>query len=241
MTTEKLLVCSVFSGSELDRLWLGLQREYLGSTVGEFDHAVYLGHRADPALFEGCKVAGTAAPGSKREHLNGLLALSAFCRENSYSGYLILDCDAFPIMPNWEETLRFYIKRFNKRCATAIRTENLDTFPHPCVVYTQDPGALQWGMKPGINLMGRPVTDVTCLEGEVFPMLKTNRLNVHPTLATVYFDMFYHHGAGTRVFSMRATNCGYYDHVLLNGRPDSEELLSRLQTDPQAFVASLHG
>ncbi|SRR5579871_1897145 len=248
---NKLLVCSVFSGSELDSLWLNLQREFLRRTAGEFDHAVYLIDRADRELFKDCNIIGTYSQSDRSghqsrfgrggfEHITGLRALSAYCQKNPYSGYLILDCDAFPIAPNWEDMLKYCLQRFDKRCAAAVRTENLDAFAHPCVVYTQDPYSLRWGHKAGVNLLGQAVADVTCLESEFFPMIKTNRHSLHPTLATVYFDLFYHNGCGTRRFSMRATTCGYYDHILLSpGCCDSEEIIQRLQADPQAFINSL--
>jgi hypothetical protein len=250
---NKLLVCSVFCGSELDSLWLNLQREFIRRTAGEFDHAVYLSHRANRELFKDCIIVGTYSqadhPSWKYwrygrggyEHITGLRALSAYCRQNHYSGYLILDSDAFPVAPNWEELLRYYLKRFDKRCAAAIRIENLDAFAHPSVVYTQDPYALHWGHKAGVNLLGESVTDVTCLETEFFPMIRTNRHSLHPTLASVYFSLFYHHGAGTRHLSrMRATSCGYYDHILMSpGYCDSEEILRRLQADPETFINSL--
>jgi hypothetical protein len=239
MATAKLLVCSVFGGGEFDKFWLDLQRQQLSRTVGDFDHAVYLSHRAEREHFKPCIVVGNSAVGDKSEHLDGLRALAAFCQQNSYSGYLVLDSDAFPIAPNWEETMQYYIHRFNRRYAAAVRTENLDAFPHPCVTYTRDPHALRFGYKPGINLLGQPITDITCLDGEFFPLLKTNRLTVHPVLATIYFDMFYHHGCGSRVFATRATNIGYYDQILERSA-DSQDLLMQLQADPSGFIANLN-
>jgi len=241
MTTSKLLVCSVFCGSEFDRFWLDLQRRQVAQTFGEFDHAVYLSHRAKPELFSESTIVGTSSEGDKWEHRDGVRALTQYCQRNpGYSGYLVLDSDAFPIASGWKDTLEYYLARFNKRYAAAIRPENLDTFPHPCVVYAQQPEAIWFSYKSTVNLLGQPVTDLACGFDEFFPLLKTNRKSLHPILATIYFDLFYHHGCGSRMFASRATNIGYYDRILARSSNSSDEILQLLQADPQGFVETLY-
>jgi hypothetical protein len=242
MATDKLLVCSVFAGSELDGFWLELQRQQLSATVGEFDHAVYLSHRADQTLFKQSVTVGTSSPGDKWEHRDGVRALTDYCHQHpAYSGYLLLDSDAFPIVSDWKGTLDYCLKRFNKSYAAAIRVENLDTFPHPCVAYARDPHSIRFIYRTTLTLLGQSVTDLSGSAYDFFPLLKTNRKSLHPIIATIYFDLFYHHGAGSRSFSSRAINAGYYDQILTRSCNTSDELYELLRKDPQGFIASLCG
>jgi hypothetical protein len=240
-TNDKLLVCTVFSGGERDRFWLELQHRQLQATVGTFDHAVYLGRRADPAMFHECLVVGRSTLGvfgqSGQEHLQGLQALTDYCRMHPYRGYLVLDSDAFPVAAGWETTLQGMLRRFKKKCAAAVRTENLDTFAHPSVVYVMEPKSLQFGYEESRNLAGEVVKDVTLLTPYV-PLLKTNAVSPSPVLASIYLDLFYHHGCGSRKFIMRSTAAGYYDHILAHcASPDA--LYEQLQADPAGFIAGL--
>lgn len=240
MASEKLLVCSVFCGSEYDKFWLDMQRTYITKTFGEFDHAVYLSHKADREMFNGCTIVGTSSQGDKWEHRDGLRTLVGHAQKHPcYSGYLVLDSDAFPITPDWKDILDFYLARFNKRYAAVVRPENLDVFPHPCVVYARRPEVLWLGYVNTLNLLGQHVTDIACSDGDFLPLLKTNRKTPHPLLALIYFDLFYHHGCGSRVYSSHATNIGYYDQVLERSCSSPDELFDGLQADPQGFIDSL--
>jgi hypothetical protein len=241
MPATKLLVCSVFCGSEFDKFWLDLQRRQIAETFGDFDHAVYLSYRANPELFKDSTIVGYSKEGDKWEHRDGVRALTNYAQQHPcYSGYLVLDSDAFPIASGWKDTLEYYLARFNKRYACAIRPENLDTFPHPCVVYARQAQALWFSYKSTVNLLGQPVTDLACGFDEFFPLLKTNRKSLHPILATIYFDLFYHHGCGSRVFASRATNIGYYDQILARSSNTSDEIFEFLKADPRGFIESLY-
>jgi hypothetical protein len=220
-----------------------LQRRQLRITVGEggFQHAVYLGHRGDEGLFSGSVVVGQAQKGSPNEHLAGLQCLAGYALSNqdSYSGFLVLDSDAFPIAPKWIEVLNCRLAKFQKPCAAAVRTENLDAFPHPCVAYSRQAGSLRFSLRDTVSLLGHSVRDIVC-DGEGWlPLLKSNRTNVHPVLATVYSGLFYHHGCGSRNFRMRSTLAGYYDEVLETA-PSADALLTALRADPAAFLAALN-
>ena len=84
-----------------------------------------------------------------------------------------------------------------------------------------------------------PSTSI-CGFDEFFPLLKTNRTSLHPILATIYFDLFYHHGCGSRVFASRATNIGYYDQILARSGNSSDEIFEFLRADPRGFIESLY-
>ena len=237
-----LLVCSVFAGGELDEFWLQLQRRQLDQTVGEgrFEHAVYLGQNADERLFCHSTVVGRSARSGTHEHLEGLQCLSDFAvsRQDRYRGFVVLDSDAFPIQTGWMDILDRQLAKLRRSYAAAVRTENLDVFPHPCVVYSPTAHCLRFRMRETVNLLGRPVRDIGCEEEPYLPLLKSNGLNLHPVLATVYSGLFYHHGCGSRRFFMRAPNAGYYDPSLPTA-PTPEALLEVLRAAPEAFVAAL--
>jgi len=239
-----LLVCSVYGGGQYDGFWLELQRSQLRATMGEggFRHIVYLGHRADEALFAGSLIAGQAREGNPNEHLAGLECLAAYALSNqdAYSGFLVLDSDAFPVATGWMRMLNGRLAKFRKRCAAAVRIENLDAFPHPCVVYSPQAACLRFSLRDTVNLLGRPVRDIGCDEERWLPLLKSNRVNVHPVLSTIYSGLFYHHGCGSRNFRMRSTMSGYYDDVLKTA-PSADALLRGLRKNPEAFLAALNG
>jgi hypothetical protein len=236
-----LLVCSVYAGGERDAFWLNLQRSQLQSTSESFDRAVFLGRRADPGLFSDCIVVGRSTRSRlsppAEERLPGVRALTDYCRAHRYRGYLILDSDAFPVAPDWERTLSSLMQRFRKQCAAVLRTENLDTFAHPCVVYARDARAPQFDFRPSTTLMGETVKDVTCL-AEYLPLLRTNAAGPHPVLASIYLNLFYHHGRGSRGFRMRSTHIGYYDHILPHA-DTAEDLFQSLEADLTVFLARL--
>lgn len=235
-----LLVGSVYAGGEHDPFWLGLQRHQLDLTVGPYVHAVYLGHQASPSAFSGSFIVEKAGRASRNEHLDGLRCLATYAAHNaqSYCGFLVLDSDAFPIFAGWREMLNAQLDTFQKPYAAAVRTENLDCFPHPCVAYSPHPSTVAFHCRSSVNLLGRTVSDIACVGNDFLPLLKSNPLNIHPVLATIYSSCFYHHGCGSRRFEMRSTQEGFYEHVL-SASPSSDQLREALRSDPSAFLKSL--
>jgi hypothetical protein len=241
MARNNLLVCSVFAGGVRDAAWLYLQLQQLKKTSGQFDHAVYLGRDGDSSLFQESHIIGRAPASLCRnsEHLEGLRCLSEFCRARPYSAYLVLDSDAFPIDPNWMAILDGVLARFKKTYAAAVRVENLDFLPHPCITYTRDPSTLNFSPKAGYNLLRLPISDISCTAPDCFPLLRTNRQIVHPVLASIYYDLFYHHGCGSRAVQMRSLDSGYYDSVLTITDWPEERIFGVLHATPTAFLRSL--
>jgi hypothetical protein len=236
---KSLLVCSVFAGTNLDSFWYQLQQTYLRRTSVQFNHAVFLGSRADPACFNRSIIVGQSrgAPGA-REHLEGLHALSEYARTHSYDCYLVLDSDAFPIKANWQSILEDRLNRFNKRYAAAVRTENFDVFPHPCIVYSINAKDLSFGREPTPTIQGGTVRDIRCLSQNYLALIRTNAVSLHPLLASVYANVFYHHGCGSRVFLMRSAKSGYYDDILSKA-VNPEELFVALRRNPETFINHL--
>jgi hypothetical protein len=237
---DRLLVCSVFAGGELDTFWFNTQRQFLDHCGTPYVHAIYLGQRANPAIYPGSTIIGQTTPEQMRavEHRGGLRVLADYCRANPHRAYLFLDSDAWPCEPQWEPRLTAMLAHFKKRIAAAVRFENLDMFTHPCIVYTTDPDLLRFEFVQCPTLMGEMVGDTALNVPGVLPLVRTNRVSLHPILASVYADCFYHHGAGSRAPRMRGVLSGYYDHILPHTVPP-DELLRRLQADPAGFVAGL--
>jgi hypothetical protein len=120
-----------------------------------------------------------------------------------------LDGDAFPIadpLPTVREGLEA------SALVAVRRDENLvDRQPHPsfCAVRVREWERLHGDWSPGYSwasAQGRPTTDVggnllRALErsGENWtPLLRSNRVNLHPLWFGVYGQIVYHHGAGFR-------------------------------------------
>ena len=72
--------------------------------------------------------------------------------------------------------------------------------------------------------------DVTCVADSIFPLLRTNRRNPNLLAAGIYYDIFYHHGCGSRPFYMRTMS--YYNEIGI----DSEKLKKQLFDDPDKFI-----
>jgi len=234
-----LLVCSVFTDDSRSRFWLEQQYDWLARTTGAFDHAVFL-NRAAESLFRRSHIIGRADLPHNGTHIAGLRAIADYCQTTRYKYYLVLDSDCFPIVAGWVDILLSSMKEFRKRFAAPARTENLDIFPHPSAVFTTDARYLTFGIRTSPSLLGAKVRDVTCTAPRAcwFPLLKSNRVTVHPVLSTVYYGVFYHHGCGSREFGTRAVSAGYYDH-LLDAFPSDQELMTAFRKDPAKYVARL--
>lgn len=241
MSQPKLAVGSVYSGLGHNEQWLEMQLAALDRTTAAYDHFVYL-NQADEKLFTRSTIVGrsTAKQEATPSHLEGLHALRDEFRLRGYERYLILDSDCFPVRENWMEILDAAMTHAQKRFAAPARVENLHLFPHPCVLYTGEAACLDFAVEEGTNFLGEKFSDIAC-DGpreDWFPLIKTNRVSPHQFLAAIYFDLFYHHGCGTRPFGMRPTTIHYYDHFWPRC-DDSAVLFDRLMTDRDGFVQSL--
>jgi len=150
---------------------------------------------------------------------------------------LILDSDAFPVK-NWLDILLPKINQYHVACP--IRHENLDNFPHPCIVFFDRLAQIDIKMKKHTNLCGKPVEDPTVITNQFFPLLKTNVFSPHPILCVIYYHLFYHHGAGSRGFLTRATHFDrYYDHI--HESQIEYRLFDDVLYNTETFISSLLG
>jgi hypothetical protein len=122
---------------------------------------------------------------------------------------MFLDGDAFPVV----DPMPKIRKALDESVLVAVRRdENYgDPQPHPCfcVVRAEDWDRLRGDWSTGFcwrNSMGDWMTDtggnmLGILErsGEPWtPLLRSNRVNLHPLLFALYGDVVYHHGSGFR-------------------------------------------
>jgi len=246
--TKPLLITTIFGPSKHNKQWYKLQKNFIGrNTTVQYEYKIVLnsvssnGFEPEDILCENKKNLG---------HLAGLRQILSYCREHAYHDYLILDSDAFPIFRGWQKILIEQMNSYGKTIAAPIRTENLDLFPHPSVVFIRGDSIHNPSLdfRRGVsqqNMLGIDVSDVgSVMQGcsDVLPLVRTNRLNYHPVAAAIYNHLFYHHGAGSRGFRFRVCDeYSYYAHWLGNNKEEqgNAELFDSLFQDPLGFIKTL--
>ena len=199
----KILVGSVFSDHERSSDWYNLQINFLNKTTN-FDHVVHsnncnINFHSSTVVSKG---ENNHIWGSKN-HVYGLNKLLDYFKTQDYEYYLILDCDCFPIVP-WVDKLLDKMNDFE--IASIVRTENLDLFAHPSMNFFKRSALnyLKYDLLKNANLLGN-ITEDTSFDAKFFPLLRTNKVNLHPILCGIYFNLFYHHGA-----SVAAVTAAYH-------------------------------
>lgn len=252
----KLLVGSVFSNSPRNPTWHKLQMEFLKETTVDFDHFVIITQDTDYNIFESRilkvfpagwykKLVIHGKPERFTAHLDGCNEfLQYFYSHPEYNHLLILDSDCFPFRKGWQKLLIEKMK--NHEFAAAIRAENLDTFPHPCVLFLRKRDTYLRSFTPDkwtINLIGQKFADTgaTLDQRWCYPLMRSNVYNPHPIFAGAYHDMFYHHGCGSRQAKTRAIDCGYFDHQITNHEEIEETLYEQLKNNPKEFINHITG
>jgi hypothetical protein len=151
-------------------------------------------------------------PGSHAEKLNELARIAI--ESAAPDDYLVfLDGDALPIAPITPEILG------GTQLAAVRRDENLhDPQPHPCfcVTTTRFWKEIDGDWRAGyiwVNSLGYRTSDVGAnLLGQLEarhepwrPLLRSNRVDIHPLWFAIYGDVVYHQGAGFRSRLERST------------------------------------
>jgi hypothetical protein len=251
VTERPLAIVSVFAPSERNRSWYALQKRFIAKTTDvEYDYKVIL-NGVSPDGFEPGDIA--IANPQNLGHGEALMQAVGRFREQRRRTYLLLDSDCFPVRAGWHGILTSQMARFGKQLAAPVRTENLDVFPHPCAFFIldeilDDPRLELRRAVFAKNLLGVDVTDagaaVLAIGDRLFPMLRTNAVNLHPVAVAVYSHLFYHHGAGSRDFAFRVNKkFGYYHHWPPEADTEAlgDRLFQELETDPEGFIARLMG
>lgn len=249
---NKILIMSVYAPCALNEHWHRLQKHFIKkNTLLPYDFKI-ITNNVTADLFDKQEI--IRKNDENIGHPAGIEQMLEYMRTHEeYSSYLILDSDCFPVRPGWHEVLDQQMKRFNKDIAAPIRYENLDLFPHPCVVYINKKGIknpkINFNYQEVKNLLGDSINEVggaMCeLNDAVLPMLRSNRVNLHPVAAGIYHHLFYHHAAGSRGFDFRLIKeydyCGHW--IDNESHADfGKKIFETLIEDPETFIDKLmHG
>ena len=230
----KILVGSVYNQESLK--WYKIQSEFLKiNTHCEFEHIVFFHGHQDGFVELDCDLTD-----SRQQHVFGMgKILERFKEAKEYSHCLILDSDAFPIEKKWDSSLKKAMDHNSCSASCPIRFENLDTFFHPCIIFFDRKALpLDIGLKPIENLLAYKCDEVVVKPNcKTFPLLKTNFFSPHPVAASVYYNMFYHHGFGSRNFICRSVHINnYYSNATC-----PNNLARSLLANPKSFIAKLMG
>jgi len=201
-----------------DARWIEPQVRYLRRHLPE--HRTWAAIEGIPAEAAAGFDTVVELEGSHPEKLNELAArIGAEARPDDL--LLFIDGDAFPIAPVDASLLG------GTRLAAVRRDENLgDRQPHPCFClttvgyWTEIDGDWRMGhtweattgeqvSDTGGNLLG-----ILEARGDEWrPLLRSNRVDLHPLWFAVYGDVVYHHGAGFREPIARATTSQALDRA----------------------------
>jgi len=246
---KRILIMTVYAPSDYNHYWYKLQKHFIEKTTSiPYDFKVIINNVEDE-MFDKNEVVKKNE--SNIGHPKGIRQIIDYMKKNTeYSGYLLLDSDCFPVRQGWHDILDKQMFRLKKEIAAPIRFENLDLFPHPCVAYMTKNAIVNSKVNFDYtivkNLIGDEIDEVggkmLSVMNDVLPLLRTNRVNLHPVAAGIYHHLFYHHGAGSRGFDFRVLKMyEYYNHWINNeGQPEyGDQLMHALVNDPDGFIDKL--
>jgi hypothetical protein len=264
---KDLLVGTILAKDDsVQRQWLNLQLRCLAETTKDFDHITVImnGVNGDDDARTKLIEPEDKTLKDHHAHLMGLNTLLELFKEKQgdYRDFLIIDSDAFPIRKEWLPHLlkeMGNIESFfdnsgmaipslaNKtyHVALALRPENLEKRLHASVLFIRKKFLNNVSFNVdniGADMLGMRECDIHLpyYEGHrslAFPLIRTNQHNVHPLCCGIYFNMFYHHGSGSRAYNMRGIK--YWKDV--EGICEVGELSEMLFDNPTQFISDLAG
>ena len=290
---KKLLVASIYSSVSTNNGWYDIQRKFFDLTTEDYDFGVFC-NRVDPKYFPGAIILGEHTSKSLKEHFDNedyqpddedlsyserrycydirvaYFKIMDYFREHAdeYENFLLIDCDAFPVCPDWQNVLNSKLKTWKKWYATLLRSENFESYPWLGLMYIQNEYIHEdipdWFPRKYENTWGDKFREFgttrikTHHEGECiwYPLVRSNVLNLHPIRFGIYNHLFYHHMKGSWDKSDRQLNLdpevtvnsipemyGYYDHYIprKNHALIAEHCHERLIRDPENFICQLMG
>jgi hypothetical protein len=233
----KMLIGSVYNGNaERNQVWYDLQSKFINNTTSiDYDIVICICGEENVLDFNCKTITSDQNDDGSIAHLNGLLKLKEYFGDNKYDYYTIFDSDAFPYNPKWVETSMRLLNKYDLICP--FRVENLDTFGHPSICVFQDPNKIKFNIDTSHNLLKQKVNDIMCEADKIFPLLRTNKVNIHPLLYATYFDMFYHHSSGSRTLYIRSDD--YYNQLPDNPPNIESTCFEWLSKHPHSFISHL--
>jgi len=108
---------------------------------------------------------------------------------------ILLDSDAFPIHPDWLKRVVEYLSRVKYVAVQRLEASEAKRLAHPCFVAWKYSVGLKFAVHgPKKNPHVRGSENQRVWKG----LHRTNKKPLHPRLYSVYGDIIYHHGAGSR-------------------------------------------
>lgn len=259
----KLLVGSIFvDDSPEQEAWLDLQLKFLQATTPKFEHVSVLWKRHTENFLKKTNLIEPQRHYTQSEaHLRGLTYLLYYFgeRQSEFDCFLVLDSDAFPIKKDWLPELHTAMspsvvadgsgailmeKKREWEIAAVVRPENLENRLHASVLFIKDKKDLPKITFVNDKVMGLAgsVEQDVCIPHYQFvarelayPLVRSNRSNIHPVACGIYYNMFYHHCCGSgRDFQLRSDS---YWNMKLNTNQYTRQLFA----DPSGFVGKLAG
>lgn len=239
---SRVIVGSVFCNHPRLDDWYKLQLNFLNQTTN-FTHVVFsdanYNFNHSYVLPQKTKIneSNHSLKGSQA-HVFGLNAILDFFRTTNEQYFLILDSDCFPIRKNWLEDLLESHENYD--IFAPARYENLETHAHPSAFLFKKSALnnLKFDIMRMNSIHGKVYYDTASNCQTFFPMIRSNKKNLHPILYGLYFDTFYHHGAGSRNLCFRSFKMNYYKEQKYNYTSEYENF-KFLINNPKKFISSL--
>ena len=220
-----------------------LQTRFLSQTTT--DYTLVIASEQQPDFVDGLWLQKPhISSNASMSHLYGIYALYKYFILQKDSDFLILDSDAFPIQKGWRSYLTKLMLLHQKKYAAPIRYENLDVFPHPCALFILGEALQSIGrhlLQPTQTTTPRKFTVYKRLDvghalplDSLFPLLRSNKYNLHPLRYGIYYDIFYHHVGGSH-------NGKLNSDLYWNTSSVQTEYSEQIFTHPDEFIAKLQG
>ena len=241
-----IMACTVAAPTARNESWAKLQSIFLDRTkfAKVSKHVVINGTPAGPWTDKGYKIIKYWV--YNKGHYYGLKVIVDTFIESDFEWLLILDSDAWPIREDWFAVCDKLMSDRNKLGCAAIRCENFDTFPHPCIFLAHRKiieKGVEFKLRTQLNLLGEPTTDLATnyadFDTDFLPLIRTNKINYHPLFGGIYGHLFYHHGAGSRVAdNTRVALSGMYDHFVDSRSHVTVEsaMFNALMSNPASYL-----
>jgi len=192
-----------------DDRWIDIQLKYLNNNItSPFKVYAFLNDLERDHRFK-FFYSSSEPIGSHAIKLNLLADMAAFNAEHDDDLLIFIDGDAFPV----ENVLPFAHSKLNKYPLIAIqrRENDGDIQPHPsfCLTTIKFWREIKGDWKQGFgwkSARGEYLSDVggnllkilNDKRIDWYPMLRSNRRDLHPLWFGLYEDLIYHHGSGFR-------------------------------------------
>lgn len=213
----RILVGTLLANAErASKQWLALQLAALRATV-DFEHVAIIppsprvrGHHREAIAYfsQHTKLLTEFTP--PPTHADSLTILQDYflSRVKEFDFFLFLDSDAFPVRTDWVNCLTKIMQGrhgWRHEIAALYRPEFWETRLHASVVFTWHRALqrLQFVQAKRPSKGGGREWDVYIdpyndTWGRAHRLTRSNKINLHPMLAGIYGDIFYHHGCGSR-------------------------------------------